>query len=208
MERDLYFENIKRIPSPLLPLMIHLDKVIKSATSGTIPDILIFADNLRAFNTPASISRADFIKHQCEGKDATALFEQHHESWGIPKFEESLLTADDFKYGFLYTFRDHTTSWCEDMQAREWFYTHIEARFACKWELWSCDLGFEEIVLKESGEYKNILWALINDQDYSPFISPVFSKEELHTFYNSFDEDEADFDKEALLEIMQQNINW
>lgn len=196
------------MPSPLLQLTIHLDKVIKSVASGAIPDLLIFADNLRLFNTPSSISRAEFIKCQCEGKDATVLFEEHRESWGIPKFKESLLTADDFKNGFLYTFRDHTTSWSEDMQAREWFYTHIEARFVNKWELWSCDQGFEEVVLKESGEYKNILLAFINDQDYSPFISPVFSNEELHTFYNSFDEDEAGFDKEALLEIMQQNINW
>jgi len=56
---------------------------------------------------------------------------------------------------------------------------------------------------------QHILWSIINKHaDYTPFISPVFSQIELKSFHNKFDEEEYDFDKDSLLEIMEQNINW
>ena len=67
----------------------------------------------------------------------------------------------------------------------------------------------EHMILLESGDYKNILYAIVNTHaDYSPLISPVFSHEELRIFFDNYDEDADGFFKEDLLEIMKQNIHW
>jgi len=209
MERIAYFENIKQATSPLLQLSGELDKVIKATASDSIDLILAFADHLSDLNTAPANARATFIRLQCKGLNTEDLFEEYRESWGIPKFDENLVTVEDFKNGFLRTFRDHTTSWTEDAEAKDWFYTNIEARFARRYEFWSCDHGPEEMLLLESGGYKDILWSIVNKHaDYTPFISPVFSQVELKSFYNKFNEKEFDFDKDSLLEIMEQNINW
>lgn len=209
MERISYFENIKLIASPLLQLPGELDNVMNATSRDSLEVLLAFADQLSILNTTSANARASFIRLQCKGLNTEDLFEEYRESWGIPKFDEDLVNVDDFKNGFLWTFRDHTTSWTEDVEARHWFYTNIEARFARRYEFWSCDHGPEEMILMESGDYKSILWSIINKHaDYTPFISPVFSQVELKSFYNKFDEKEYDFDKDSLLEIMEQNINW
>ena len=146
---------------------------------------------------------------QCSQVDTREFFEQSRESWGIPKFKEDLLTLDDFRSGFLYTFRDHSTSWSENNEARNWFFTNIEARSAKHYQFWVCDNGPEEVITDIIGDYKIILWTIINDlQDYSALISPVFTKEDLQHFYNTFDEEEQDYYKEELLKIIEENPNW
>jgi len=212
MNRAPYFEKINIINSPLLLLPEQLDKVISSRTndlSESVDSYLDFADQLSQLNSEPAKTRAIFIKLQCNRADAKDLFEQHRESWGIPKFDEELVTADDFRYGFLWTFRDHSTSWCEDGEARDWFYNHVEARFVRHYEFWACDNGPEEILLSETGGYKNIMWTIVKThQDYSALASSIFTKQELIDYYNNFDEKTGDYNKDELLEFIEENPNW
>jgi hypothetical protein len=146
---------------------------------------------------------------QCGGIDTQDFFEQHRESWGIPKFEEDLLTVEDFKKGFLYTFRDHSTSWCEDGEARDWFFNSVEARFVRHYQFWACDNGAGEILLSASGDYKSIMWTIVKDyQDYSALASVIFTKQDLHDFYKDFGEGKGDYYKKDLLEMIEGNPNW
>jgi hypothetical protein len=210
--RTPYFEKIKVVESPLLLLPDHLDKILEERSNNSnesASTYVQFADQLAQLPSDAAKTRAKFIKLQCEQKDARAFFEQHRESWGIPKFEENLLTVEDFKNGFLWQFRDHSTSWSEDEAARNWFFNSIEARFAKHYQFWACDNGPEEILLSTSGNYKSILWTIVHDfQDYTALVSPVFPRNELKTYFDQFDEQERDFDKSELLEILEENPNW
>jgi hypothetical protein len=209
MERTLYFENIKLNQSPLLLIPDSHKNIFQATTNNDVEELLSFANQLSNLGTATANARAAFIRLQIGGIDTEDLFEEYRESWGIPKFKEDLVTIDDFKNGFLWTFRDHTTSWSEDTEARKWFYTNIEARFARRYEFWSCDRGPEEMLLLESGDFKNILLSIINKhEDFSPLISPVFSRDELKSFYYNFKEDDHDFDKESLLQILEENENW
>ena len=209
MNRASYFESIKLNETPLSQVTYDLERILEATANNDTGLLLSFADILTDLKTNSAKARASFIRLQIKGINTEDLFEEYRESWGIPKFEDSLVTVDDFKNGFLWTFRDHSTSWSEDNEARNWFYTNLEARFARRYEFWACDRGPEEMLLLESGEYKNILNAIIHKhEDYTPFVSPVFSHAELRSYYNSFDEDEHELDKEALLEIMEGNRNW
>lgn len=212
MDRIAYFENISKVESPLLLLKESLDDLFKKRESDgdeSLKAFLSFASQLESFNTDPAKTRAAFIRLQCQGINTEDLFNEYAESWGIPKFQEDLVTENDFKNGFLWTFRDHTTSWVEDEEARNWFYNNIEGRFARRYEYYSYDKGQEELLLIESGEFKNILYSIINKhQDYSPLISPVFSKAELETFFKEYDESVYGFEKERLFGIVKQNLNW
>jgi hypothetical protein len=212
VDRGTYFEKINSITSPLLLLTHQLDKMIQVRTNDLTESInpyLTFADQLGQQPNDAAKTRAEFIKLQCDKKETKQFFEQHRESWGIPKFEEDLLTVDEFKNGFLWTFRDHSTSWYEDAEARDWFFNSIEARFTRHYQFWACDNGPDEILLSTSGDYKSIMWTIVRDyQDYSALASSVFTKQELTSFYNTFDEKSGDYDKEDLLEMIEENPNW
>lgn len=212
MDRASYFEEINSVTSPLLLLPERLAIVIKTRTndlSETTDAYLDFADQLSQLDCDSAKTRAAFIRMQCGGIDTEDFFEQHHESWGIPKFEEDLVTVDDFKNGFLYTFRDHSTSWCEDGEARDWFFRSVEARFVRHYQFWACDNGPEEILLSTSGDYKSIMWTIVKDyHDYSALASPIFTKRDLQDFYNNFDEEKGDYYKEDLLEMIEENPNW
>src|SRR6187401_2156958 len=122
MDRASYFEEIKSEKSPLLLLPDQLDIVIKSRTndlSEPFDVYLDFAEQHLQMDSDTAKTRAAFTRMQCGGMDTEDFFEQHRQSWGVPKFEEDLVTVDDFKNGFLHTFRDHSTSWCEDREARD-----------------------------------------------------------------------------------------
>jgi hypothetical protein len=212
MSRASYFDEITSLASPLLLLSDQLNMIINARTNNlTAPTqiYLDFAEHLCQLDTDTAKTRAEFIKMQCSGTNTKDFFEHYRESWGIPKFEEDLLNADDFKNGFLYVFRDHSTSWCEDDEAREWFFKSVEARFARHYQFWACDNGTDEILLSTSGSYKNIMWTIVKDyKDYSALASPVFNKQDLQDFYNKFDETKGNYDKEDLIEMIQCNPNW
>jgi hypothetical protein len=212
MNREQYFDKINSIQSPILLLPDQL-RVIANLRINDLTDptevYLSFAHNLSKLASDTAKTRAEFITLQCNQIHADDFFEKHRESWGIPKFDEGLITIGDFKNGFLWTFRDHSTSWCEDQVARDWFFKNIEAQFVRHYEFWSCDNGPDEIVLQKSGDYKTILWTIVNDyQDYSALASPVFTKQELQNFYDNFDEDKGDYYKDDLLEMIEENPNW
>lgn len=212
MDRASYFEEIKSVTSPVILLPDQLNVVIQARTndlSESIDVYLDFADRLSQLASDEAKTRAAFIRMQCGGIDTEDFFERHRESWGIPKFEEDLVTVDDFRNGFLFTFRDHSTSWGEDGEARDWFFKNIEARFVRHYEFWACDNGPEEILLSTSSDYKNIMWTIVRDyQNYSALISPVFTKQDLQSFYQKFDEEKGGYYKEDLLEMIEENPNW
>jgi hypothetical protein len=212
MYRSVYFQRIKEIDSPLLTFPELVNNAIRERTNCLTEPInahLELAEKLSQLDNNEARTRAKFIRLQCGGIDAEDFFETHRESWGIPKFQENLVTVDDFRNGFLWKFRDHTTSWSEDMEAREWFSTHIEARFVRHYEFWTCDDGPEKMLYSNNGDYKTILLRLVKIyQDYSVLISPVFTKSELSEVYNNHDPEDTGFEKEDLLEIVSQNPNW
>ena len=207
-DRKKYFDHINANHSPILQFTDRFDQLLKAAESHSIEDLLFYASYLEFSDMDSVKARGTLIRLQCQGLEAEDLFEAYRESWGIPKFQEDLLTASDFRNGFLWTFRDHTTSWAEDQEARDWFYTNIEARFIQKYEFWSVDRGPEEVLFRKSGKYKEILSDLIRETEYGPLVSPVFTKEELQSFIEQHDEDDLGIDKEVLIEIIEQNINW
>ena len=207
-DRKKYFDNINANHSPILQFTDRFDQLLKSAESNSIEDLLFYAGYLESSDKDSVKARGTLIRLQCQGLEAEDLFEAYRESWGIPIFQENLLTVSDFKNGFLWKFRDHTGSWSEDQEARDWFYTNIEARFVRKYEFWSDDRGSEEMLFGKSGNYKDILSALILEADFGPLISPVFTKEELQSFIDRHDEDDLGIQKEALTDIIEQNINW
>ena len=50
---------------------------------------------------------------------------------------------------------------------------------------------------------------IVNElQDYWALTREIFSKSELTTFYDNFDEDVSGFDKEELFEILKTNPNF
>jgi len=212
MDRASYFKKVNSVNSPLLFLTDQLDTIIKARTIDLKENVdvyLDFAEKLSQVGSHTSKTRASFIRMQCNGINAENFFEEHRESWGIPKFREELVLVDDFKNGFLNTFRDHSTSWCEDREARDWFFKSVEARFVRHYQFWACDNGPKEILLSKSGDYKSILWTIIKDyQDYSALVSPIFLKQDLQDFYNNFDEVKGDLYKEDLLDLIKENPNW
>ena len=129
------------------------------------------ANRLEALETKASKSRAAFIRNQ----DADN-FNVNREVWGIPNFSEELVEIDDFKNGFLWRFRAHTTSWGDNQRADEWFYTSLEAKSVTRYEFWDCDEGPEKADVVFTGTYKDILRQLLADHIHEVLISPVFSK--------------------------------
>ena len=207
-DRKKYFDSINSNHSPILQFADRFDQLLKDTESNSMEHLLLYASHLESSNVESIKARGTLIRLQCQGLEAEDLFEAYRESWGIPIFHENLLTVSDFKNGFLWKFRDHTSSWSEDQEAREWFYTNIEARFVRKYEFWSTDRGSEEVLFRKSGKYKEILSALIQEAEFGPLISPVFTKEELQSFIDLNDEDDLGIQKEVLTDIIQQNINW
>jgi hypothetical protein len=206
--RKKYFDKINANHSPILQFANRFDRLLEAAETGSMEDLLFYANYLESSDVDSIKARGTLIRLQCQGLEAEDLFEAYRESWGIPIFLENLLTVSDFKNGFLWKFRDHTSSWEEDEQAREWFYTNIEARFVRKYEYWSADRGSEEVLFGKSGKYKEILSALIQEAEFGPLISPVFTKEELQSFIDRHDEDDLGIQIEVLTDVIEQNINW
>jgi hypothetical protein len=165
---------------------------------------LKLAQRLEALETEASKSRAAFIRSQ----DAEN-FNANRKDWGIPDFSEELVEIDDFKNGFLWRFRAHTTSWGDNQHADEWFYTSLEARSVTRYEFWDCDEGPEKAEIILTGTYKSILQQLLTDHVHEVLISPVFSTNELAEYINNFSEDEEDYLLEEVIEdYISRNPNY
>ncbi len=166
-------------------------------------------NELEATNNPTYISRAKFINEQLSGNDVQEIFNANREAWGVDNFDEDILTADDFKRGFLFCFRDHTTSWSDNQKAKTWFLNSNEAMFVRRYEFWTCDDGFDECIDVREGSYKEIILSLLRDGDYEVLSSPVFSKEELNDFIKTYNLLNGDFTiKEIIEDYIEFNPNY
>lgn len=180
--RDEYFRLLKAVKSPLSLLPAELLITLSNSPDISEPTNAHYeiAAALKRIGTKESNSRAEFILQQCSGEPCEDFFAANCESWGIPIFKEDILNVRDFKFGFLFSFRDHTSSWCEDYAAREWFYTNPEALFTKQWSLWNSDSGNEELRYSETGDYKQLLYLIASKySDYEALKSPVFTTDEL-----------------------------
>ena len=165
---------------------------------------LELAQRLEALETEASKSRAAFIRNQ-----NSENFNANREAWGIPNFSEELIEIDDFKDGFLWRFRAHTTSWGDNQHADEWFYTSLEARSVTRYEFWDCDERPEKADVVFTGTYKTILQQLLADHVHEVLISPAFSKDELAEYIDNFSEAAEDYLLEELIEdYISRNPNY
>ncbi len=173
-------------------MLAHINDITLLSSNRTIdlsePTDLYFkaASELRSTKRHHCISRGDFILAQLSGKDGREIFDAHREEWGIGLFEENILIADDFKRGFLWCFRDHTTSWNDNQKAKNWFLTSPESTFVRRYAFRTCDRGFDECVEIREGSCKEIPIALLTDGDYDVLRSPAFSKTELTNFIETY----------------------
>lgn len=184
-----------------------LERLIQSRTLHLTEDTTLYlpvADELERTGDKNLIKRAEFIRRQCNGDKAENIFNNYRENWGIPNFKEDLVTVADFQRGFLYRFRDHTTSWSDNQNAKEWFLNSFEARFVQIYELWSCNNGLEEIIETRTGDYKTILKSLLADRNYEVLTSSIFTKTELHDFIRNYRPVDGDF---SIDEIIEDYIN-
>jgi len=167
------------------------------------------AKELQATNKHNYITRANFILEQINGLDGKEIFDKYREDWDIYDFRENILTVDDFKKGFLWRFRDHTTSWCDNEKAKAWFLTSTEGIFVRRYELWSCDKGFDECIAVKEGSHKEILLSLLKDGDYEVLCSPAFSKNELLDFIKTYSPMTGDYPIDIIIEdYIEANPNY
>lgn len=167
------------------------------------------ADQLENTNRQDNITRAKFIKEQCEGKSAKEIFDMYREDWGIWNFDENIVSVGDFKRGFLWCFRDHTTSWNDNQKAKTWFLTSPEGLFVRRYEFWTWDKGYDECIEVREGSYKEILVSLLKDGDYEVLCSSVFSKNELHNFIKNYNSKDDDYTIDEIIEdYIEANPNF
>jgi hypothetical protein len=167
------------------------------------------ADELKSTNRHDYVSRANFILEQLNDKDGRETFDKFREDWGIWNFDETILKVDDFKRGFLWRFRDHTTSWADNQKAKTWFLTSPEGIFVRRYEFWTCDNGFDECIEVREGSYKEILLSLLKDGDYEVLSSPVFSKSELTEFIKTYQPQNGDYEIDTIIEdFIEANPNY
>ena len=181
----------------------HIEQLASTRTndlSEPIEPYLQIANELEATNRYEFISRAKFIREQCEGREGKELFDKYREDWSIWNFPEDLVTVEDFRRGFLWRFRDHTTSWIANQQAKTWFLTSPDGLFVRRYEFWTYDNLFEECIEVREGSYKEILLSLLNDEDYEVLCSPAFTKAELHNFINNYKPANGDINIEDIIE--------
>ncbi|GAB2720765.1 hypothetical protein GCM10011495_36150 [Hymenobacter frigidus] len=200
--REMLIEELVKLPSILTAVVDSPEELENVGKSNELR--LELAQRLEALETEASKSRAAFIRNQ----DAEN-FNANREAWGIPSFSEGLVEIDDFKNGFLWKFRAHTTSWNHNQHADEWFHTSLEARSVTRYEFRNCDEGPGKVDFVLTGNYKSILQQLLADHIHEVLISPVFSKDELAEYIDNFSEDEEDYLLEDVIEdYISRNPNY
>jgi hypothetical protein len=191
-----------------------IEDLIESRTvqhNDTIEQYLNIARYLRSLPDDSARTRAQFIEDQCNGKIADDIFTKNSESWGIPLFKENILTAQDFKNGFLWTYREFSTSFVDNQKSKNWFLTSYEARFVHNYQFWSSDSGKLENIsnLNYTGTYKEILNKLLEQEDWQVLISPVFSTLELKRIVEAY---ESKYDAHTYNHIFTSyislNRNW
>ncbi|WP_020527081.1 hypothetical protein [Flexithrix dorotheae] len=193
--RILHLNKILEIKSPLslLPRAV-LDEAIRkrSNTHDPILDFKTIADYLYKTNIHHAKTRAEFILRHCEGEDCEGFFEQHRESWGLPKFREDLVTINEFKNGFLWRMKDYTTAFAEDGYTRNWFTKSHESLFLRKYEAWDSGQTGDELIHEEYGSCRDIFTKFLKEYGMYDFVrSPIFTTKDLQNFAAEYKEDTA-----------------
>jgi hypothetical protein len=179
------------------------------AATGSLEAYLKFADQLEATHRYNYITRANFIREQCKGLDGKQLFDKYRDDWGVWNFSEELVTVEDFKNGFLWRFRDHTTSWSYNQKAKAWFLTSGEGLFIKRYEFWTCDNEQDECIDVREGSFKEILLSLLKDGDYEVLTSPVFSRSDLEAYIKNYKPMDGDYSIEEIIEdYIEGNPNY
>jgi hypothetical protein len=167
------------------------------------------AEELESINKHIFFARAKFILEQLNDRSRSDIFDEFREDWGIPNFSENILTVDDFKRGFLWRFRDHTTSWADNQKAKTWFLNSLEGIFVRRYEFWTWDDGFDKCIEVREGSYKEILLSLLKDGDYEVLSSPAFSKDELTDFIKTYRPQNGDYEIDEIMEdYIEANPNY
>jgi tetratricopeptide (TPR) repeat protein len=170
-------------PAVLFDLAHPALQALEGALTERHPDprqaALGVAAELEQLGLPEAAARAEFIQHQCAGDSADGLFDTYRERWGIPDYREDLVLAEDFRHGFLWHFRDHSTAFSDNMQAKTWFLCSPEARFVQAYDF--------EGGLEGQGPYKALLerdvaWGLPGSLEVLD--SPVFTLDDYRRFAN------------------------
>ena len=195
-------EELVKQPSILASVVDSPTEVENVSDSSELR--LELAQRLENLETEASKSRAAFIRNQ-----NAENFNANREAWGVPNFSEELVVIGDFKNGFLWRFRAHTTSWSDNQHADEWFYTSLEARSVTRYEFWDCDEGPEKADIVFTGTYKALLQQLLTDHVHEVLISPAFSTNELAEYIENFSENEEDYLLEDVIKgYISRNPNY
>ena len=98
----------------MLDSIENIEQLIAARTSELSEPLEIYyaiTERLEQMNGEKYSSRANFIRQQCENFSGKEKFDKYRQEWGVDNFDEDIVSVTDFKRGFLYTFRDHTTSW-------------------------------------------------------------------------------------------------
>ncbi len=181
-----------------------LGAILSARTLALDEPLALYAAAARDLRDEAP-ARAEFIERQCAGEIAEDLFDRYREAWGITPFEDDLVSAHDFRRGFLYVFRDHTDSWSDNLLARHFFYTSAEAQFSRRYELWAVDHDeTEERVDLREGSWRSIVHGLFHEEEeYAALVSPAFGAAEFSEIARKLRAEEPDL-KEVLAEIAVQ----
>jgi hypothetical protein len=170
---------------------------------------LNIASQLEATGKNNYITRAKFIRQQCEGDLSKELFDKCREDWGIWNFDEDILTVDDFKRGFLWKFRDRTTSWNDNQKAKTWFLTSPEGLFVRRYEFWTWDNQKDECINIKEGSCKEILRSLLREGDYEVLSSLLFSRDDLGNFIKNYSAIDGHYTIEEIIEeYIKANPNY
>lgn len=192
-----------------IQIIHHLPDIRTQELSEPLDRYIEAAEQLEATYRHNYITRAKFIREQCNDLDGRETFDRYREDWGIWNFKEDIIAVEDFKRGFLWRFRDHTTSWCDNQKAKAWFLTSPEALFVRRYEFWSWENGEDECTEVREGSYKEILVSLLKDQDYEVLLSPVFSRTDLTDFIKNYDPLNGSFPIEDIIEYyIEPNPNY
>jgi tetratricopeptide (TPR) repeat protein len=162
---------------PAHPALQALEAARTERHSDPRQAALDMAAQLEDAGLPEAAARAEFIRRQCTGERVDALFGTYRERWGIPDYREDLVLAKDFRHGFLWHFRDHSTAFSDNLQAKTWLLCSPEARFVQAYDF--------EGGLEGEGPYKalverEVAWGLPGSIEVLD--SPVFTLDDYRRF--------------------------
>jgi hypothetical protein len=162
---------------PAHPALQALEAARTERHSDPRQAALDVAAALEDAGSPEAVARAQSIRRQCADQPADGLFGTHRGRWGIPDYREDLVLARDFRHGFLWRFRDHSTAFSDNLQAKTWFLCSPEARFV---QAYDFEGGLEGQGPHKALLERDVTWGLPGALEVLD--SPVFTLEDYRRF--------------------------